>query len=195
MSGIAVHWYTDRFQTPQGLNATHHLFPERFLLATEACEGYLPWDESIVLGDWNRAENYAFDILEDLANWFIGWVDWNLCLDQNGGPNWASNTVDSAIIVNPETDEFYKQPMYYAIGHFSKFVKPGSVRIGVSATGDFPRQADVIAFDGPDGSTVVVILNRSDNVVNVAISDKRIPGNKINEEVPAHAIQTLIWWR
>lgn len=47
-----------------------------------------------------------------------GWVDWNLALDQGGGPNWAKNFVDSPIIVNADDDEFYKQPMFYHIGHF-----------------------------------------------------------------------------
>ena len=55
---------------------------------------------------------------QDLNNWATGWVDWNLCLNMGGGPNWQNNYVDAAIIVNAAADEFYKNPMYYALGHF-----------------------------------------------------------------------------
>ena len=70
------------------------------------------------MGDWFTAENYASDIISDLNHHFIGWTDWNLCLDEKGGPNWANNFVDSPIIVNRKAQEFYKQPMFYAMGHF-----------------------------------------------------------------------------
>ena len=51
-----------------------------------------------------------------MNNWVTGWVDWNLVLDEKGGPNWAGNTVDSPIIVNSTVDEFYKQPVvFYSI--------------------------------------------------------------------------------
>jgi glucosylceramidase len=70
------------------------------------------------LGDWRRGEKYAEDIIENLENWAIGWTDWNLCLNEGGGPSWIGNWVDSPIVVNASADEFYKQPMFYAIGHF-----------------------------------------------------------------------------
>ena len=47
-----------------------------------------------------------------------GWTDWNLCLDLTGGPNWVGNTVDAPIIVNATSQEYYKQPMFYAMAHF-----------------------------------------------------------------------------
>jgi len=56
--------------------------------------------------------------LQDLNHWVTGWTDWNIALNLDGGPNWVNNFVDSPIIVNSETDEFYKQPMFYAMGHF-----------------------------------------------------------------------------
>ncbi|XP_014678234.1 PREDICTED: glucosylceramidase-like [Priapulus caudatus] len=119
VSGIAVHWYIDFLVPVSILSDTHKEFPDTFILATEACNGDLPWDiQKVKLGSWKRGENYAHSITEDLNNWAIGWTDWNLALNTNGGPNWAKNFVDSPIIVNAETDEFYKQPTYYAIGHF-----------------------------------------------------------------------------
>lgn len=56
--------------------------------------------------------------MQDLQNWVTGWTDWNIALNMSGGPNWVDNNVDSPIIVNPEKNEFYKQPMFYAMGHF-----------------------------------------------------------------------------
>lgn len=91
-----------------------------------------------------------------LNNWAVGWVDWNLALDKNGGPNYINNNVDSPIIVNPEKDEFYKQPMYYAIAHFSRFIDRGSVRISITDT--FTVKS--AAFITPSNQVVVVLYNR-----------------------------------
>ena len=57
-------------------------------------------------------------LLQDLNHWVTGWTDWNLALDLEGGPNWVKNFVDSAIIVNASSAQFYKQPTFYALGHF-----------------------------------------------------------------------------
>lgn len=138
VSGIAVHWfvyalnkeryhselifcfnrYLDQYIPPLVLDLTNTAFPDKFLLATEACNGYFGLRRGVVLGDWNRAEKYAKDIIEDLSHYVTGWIDWNLALDLQGGPNWANNFVDSPVIVNQTGDEFFKQPMFYALGHF-----------------------------------------------------------------------------
>ncbi|OQR72798.1 glucosylceramidase-like [Tropilaelaps mercedesae] len=72
--------------------------------------------------DWDHAESYAFNILDDLRHAVPGWVDWNLFLDLQGGPNWAENFLDAPIIVYKENQAFHKQPMCYALAHFSKFL-------------------------------------------------------------------------
>jgi glucosylceramidase len=138
VSGVGVHWYTnlDFFFFGTGgnfdqLSTFHQKNPDLFILATEACEGFLPsWlgtgagvrmlDGKVI---WQRAENYARDIINDLANFASGWTDWNLVLDTNGGPNWAKNFVDAPIIVDEKGgEEFYLQPLYYIMGHFAKFL-------------------------------------------------------------------------
>lgn len=96
-------------------------------------------------------------LLQNLMHWVSGWIDWNIALDKNGGPNWAKNFVDSPIIVNPESDEFYKQPMFYALAHFSKFVPRGSYRI--SATFIEKEHIKVAAFLTPEDKIVVVAAN------------------------------------
>ena len=126
----------------------HNQYPDKFIMFTEACTGANPWDlQKVLLGSWERGQEYVNDVITNLNHWATGWVDWNLgqslrqqlsvdnidispsALDMNGGPNWAYNYVDSPIIVNKETDEFYKNPMYYGLAHFSKFLPQDSVRI------------------------------------------------------------------
>ena len=87
-----------------------------------------------------------------------GWIDGNIALDKNGAPNWAKNFVDSPIIVMPENDEFYKQPMYYALSHFSKFVPRDSYRIQLTTSND-NKNVKQIAFLTPDERIVVVFIN------------------------------------
>lgn len=91
-----------------------------------------------------------------MRNWVIGWIDWNMALNPAGGPTFLNNVVDAPIIVNGSANEFYKQPMYYAIGHFSKFVLRDSVRIESSQS----SKVWSIAFKRPDQATTIVLLNR-----------------------------------
>ena len=88
-----------------------------------------------------------------------GWIDWNMALDTEGGPNWAENQVDSPIIVNAEEDEFYKQPMFYATGHFSRFLPPGSRSVGLLNKEALGR-VDSLAFLNPDNDVVAIFINR-----------------------------------
>ncbi|KAA8591650.1 hypothetical protein FQN60_017024, partial [Etheostoma spectabile] len=163
--GVAVHWYMDSLVPAEiSLGVTHHLYPEYYLFATEACSGWSPLDRGVKLGSWDRAEQYAHDIIEDLNHYVVGWTDWNLALDQTGGPNWVKNFVDSPVIVDAQRDVFYKQPNFYSMAHFSKFLWEGSQRVGVTAS----RETDLeySAFIRPDGSVVLIILNRSSSMIH-----------------------------
>lgn len=99
-------------------------------------------------------KNIAF---KDLNNFVVGWLDWNLCLDENGGPNWAHNYVDAPILVYGDNDEFIKQPMFYAMGHFSKFIPRGSQRVEVTRTSIGHVQN--VAFITPQGNIVMILQN------------------------------------
>jgi len=77
---------------------------------------------------------YARDIIGCLNNWVDGWVDWNMVLDRQGGPNWFKNWCVAPVIVDPEKDEVYFTPLYYILAHFSKFIRPGAIRIGFENT-------------------------------------------------------------
>ncbi|XP_071959380.1 lysosomal acid glucosylceramidase-like [Antedon mediterranea] len=196
VSGIGVHWYYDDLVPATLLSQTHDLFPDYFMLATEACEGYLPLDAAVILGSWERGEAYSKDIMEDMNNFVAGWVDWNLVLDMQGGPNWVRNFVDAPIIADFDNDTIYKQPMFYHLGHFSKFVQPDSVRIGVTTecvatTGC--NKFDSIAFELPDesGRVATVVLNRNDKASDISVCESGV--GCINANIEARSIQTFVY--
>ncbi|XP_069186074.1 putative glucosylceramidase 4 [Procambarus clarkii] len=191
VDGIALHWYADDWAQPSLMDEIHSLFPDKFLLYTESCEGWdAAPDQRVVLGAWDRAESYASNIIEDTNHWATGWVDWNMALDTAGGPNWANNFVDSPIIIDRSTGEFYKQPTFYALGHFSKFVSPGAVRVYSSVAGSSMFQA--AAFRNPDNTTALVLLNVEETPESVLVDTGR-DGDYVNFDMPAKAIITFLY--
>lgn len=188
--GVAVHWYLDHFVPAEiSLGTTHHIYPEYYLFGTEACAGWSPLDRGVKLGSWDRAEQYAHDILEDLNHYVVGWTDWNLALDQNGGPNWVKNFVDSPIIVDAQNDIFYKQPTFYAMAHFSTFLWKESQRVGVSA--NQKTELEYTAFIRPDGVVVLIILNRSSVEAQFEVWDPEV--GYLTSTAPAHSLLTFAW--
>ncbi|KHN81497.1 Glucosylceramidase [Toxocara canis] len=194
VSGVTVHWYGDYWFVPASLlSETHRRHPNKFILASEACNGYDGIVRGPILGDWYRADKYAHDIITDLSNWVAGWTDWNLCLNLQGGPNWAQNFVDSPVIVNATADEFYKQPMFYIMGHFSKFIRPGSHVIGITISGH-PASLEGIAVTTPSSRRVLVLNNRDDHIAyNLSIEDAAINGMAIGVTVEPRTIATIVW--
>ncbi|CAG4951416.1 unnamed protein product [Parnassius apollo] len=167
IDGIAIHYYGN-YVPATILSTLQEKYPNKILLSTEACEGAMPWHlDKVEIGSWRRAASYIRNILEDLNNFVVGWIDWNLCLDKNGGPNWADNFVDAPIIVYGDADEFVKQPMYYALGHFSKFIPRGSRVLEVSSLS--ATTMDNIAVLTPDGNVVVVLHNTESFELNVRV--------------------------
>ncbi|TYZ54498.1 hypothetical protein PybrP1_008785 [[Pythium] brassicae (nom. inval.)] len=204
LSGVGVHWYRNLdFFLSSGdfdkLKAFHVKHPDLFILPTEACEGYLPSFLGTGTGVkitepntiWTRAENYGRDIIGDLNNFAGGWTDWNLALDTNGGPNWAKNFVDAPILVDEVGGkEFYKQPMYYIMGHFSKFLPAGSNRFDFPKTKDKWGDIDRTAFVTPEKRIVLFFFNRRDSSVTATVQqpDK----NTFTVTLAPHALQTVI---
>ncbi|GMH77123.1 hypothetical protein TL16_g07301 [Triparma laevis f. inornata] len=201
IDGIGLHWYSEvedyvtwATKPFDKMNDVNGKYPDKFMMGTEACNGFIPIiDQGPKLGDWNRGERYGFDIMSDLNAWAVGWTDWNIALDLSGGPNWAKNVVDAPILIDTEAgDVFYKNPMFYYLGHFSKFIKPGSVRIGVESTGNLiSAPMEAAGFLTPDGEVVVVVMNRdiAGHKYNIELPGKGF----INVDVPKHSIQTFIF--
>ncbi|KAL4166996.1 hypothetical protein KRP22_012483 [Phytophthora ramorum] len=144
VDGMAFHWYDnerymDGVEYHERLNDTHFVDENRFMLATESCNC-----PDVGHGDlaWFRAQRYGHDIMTDLNNYVAGWVDWNLLLDHNGGPNHLANLCDAPIILTEDGTDFYIQPMYYFIQHFSKYIPVGSRRVKTQVAVRFAQPGD-----------------------------------------------------
>ncbi|MFH4980855.1 hypothetical protein AB6A40_007564 [Gnathostoma spinigerum] len=115
-----------------------------------------------------------------------------MCLDERGGPNWVANFVDAPVIVNGSNDEFYKQPMFYVMGHFSKFIRPASARISLS----YPEQRNLrgIAFSTPDSRRVLVLLNTDhEKPLNITVEDAAMGGKTFDVTLETETIATIVW--
>lgn len=123
----------------------------------------------VALGNWTRAENYATDIIEGLNRWSTGWVDWNLALDEQGGPNWVNNTIDALVIVNNTSPEYYKQPLYYVFGHFSRFLVPGSTHVSHEILNGLEDKIKMTSFISPQNEIIFTLLNKRETAVKVSI--------------------------
>lgn len=157
VAGIAFHWYTGTHF--ENLEILHDLFPNKLLIHTEGCTGYSnfkPEDELF------NAEMYASEIIGDFNSGVNAFIDWNMVLDFKGGPNHKKNNCNAPIMLNKDNTDYIKTPVFYYIAQFSKFIKPGSRRIGFSR---FTENISMTAFRNTDDSIVVVLLNR--NTFNV----------------------------
>ncbi|OWZ23287.1 Glucosylceramidase [Phytophthora megakarya] len=178
VDGIAFHWYEDggdRYMDgvayPEHLNDTHFINQSRFMLSSESssCPGVAVGEEA-----WFRGQRYGHNILSDLNNYAAGWIDWNLLLDHTGGPNHKGNVCDAAIIVTESGTEYFVQPMYYFIQHFSRFIPAGSRRVKTKVAARFAKPGDAQLFvhyqsslESCDGSSRQVIHRTEDNKMQV----------------------------
>ncbi|KAI9920357.1 hypothetical protein PsorP6_015767 [Peronosclerospora sorghi] len=146
--GMAFHWYDlerymDGVAYHERLNDTHFVDPSRFLLATESCNC-----PGVAQGEraWFRALWYGHDIPTDLNNHVAGWVDGNLLLNHEGGPNHERNQCDAPLLLTEDGTDFVIQPMCYFIQHFSKYIPPGSRRVKTHLAARFatPGEAQLL---------------------------------------------------
>ncbi|XP_050667055.1 lysosomal acid glucosylceramidase-like isoform X2 [Leptidea sinapis] len=182
IDGIAVHYYSDGKFAPHILDEVAKTHPEKFILCTEASEGTFNWEKSdIALGSWRRAKTYIRDIIKDMNHHIVGWLDWNLCLNPQGGPNWANNYVDSPIAVFADKQEFYKEPMYYALAHFTKFIPRNSIRIKVKSS---TKSVESVAFLTPRNTVVLVLFNDNNKTsLNIKYGGKTTKLNLIEKSI------------
>lgn len=151
VSGIAVHWYSgDHFEA---LQMVHERFPDKQLVFSEACVEY-----SLFAGQnqLKNAQMYAHDLIGNLNHGLNAFIDWNLVLDEMGGPNHVQNFCDAPMMYNTKTGVLTKNLSYDYIGHFSRYIKPGAVNIGLSR---FGQELEATAVCNPDSSICVVVMN------------------------------------
>ncbi|CAJ0586236.1 unnamed protein product, partial [Mesorhabditis spiculigera] len=191
VDGIAMHWYDDNNTGPGVLDDLHNRYPDKFILYTEACSWWKAANGDVVMGAWWGVDQYAHNIIEDLNHWSTGWNDWNLILDIQGGPNWVGNYVDAPMTAFPSQQEYVKNPMFYGLGHFSKFIRPGYRRVAITV----PAGLEGTAFVSPDGKQrVVVLLNRStSHTVSASLQDASLSNRFANIQLGPASIATLLW--
>ncbi len=208
--GTAIHWYASTYEVfPESLQYLHHKAPQKHIIQSEAClDGIVPkwkddqWYWSKEARDWGwtwaSPENkylhpeyvpvfrYARDIIGCLNNWVEGWIDWNMVLDKQGGPNWFKNWCGAAVLVDPDNDELYFTPLYYVMAHFSKYIRPEAKRIGfVNSDIDLL----VTAAQNPDGSIVLLVLNQNSSEKSFEL---RHDGKSASLSISAKALQTIV---
>lgn len=182
ISGIAFHWYTgDHFEN---IALTSQMFPGKLLIHTEGCTGYShfrPQDEV------HNAEIYGHDILGDLNSGAHGYIDWNMVLDNKGGPNHKNNYCNSPIMLNKRQDDYIKNLTFYYIAHFSKYIHTGSKRLAFTRYTD---NIEITAFQNPDNSIAIVLLNKNNSSKEYNLVLDNIV---IHDNLDSHAIVTYFF--
>ena len=208
--GTAIHWYASTYEVyPEELQYAHNKAPKKLLIQSEACvDSQVPvwqddeWYFKKEATDWGYdwapekdkhlhpkyapVNRYARDIIGCLNNWVDGWVDWNMVLDKQGGPNWFKNWCIAPVIVDPETDEVYFTPLYYTMAHFSKYIRPEAVRIGFENSDE---NLQVTAAKNPDGSIAVIAFNEGEDEKTIELT---LNNKSTNLTISAKAIQTIV---
>lgn len=177
--GTGFHWYSkDQFENGTKVK---ELDPTKHLLFTEGCQ-----EGGVHFNTFKTGERYAHNMIGDFNNYCEGYIDWNLFLDNTGGPNHVNNLCDSPIIVDIFPEKLIHQSSYYYIGHFSKYIRPNAVRIDMKNAHEF---VEATAFKNTDNSVVVVLLNQTDENTTVSLE---LHNETYQIEMDNHSIITII---
>lgn len=186
--GTGFHWYEDwKDGTPMFKNvaSVYEAYPDKKLIFTEGCnEGYDL--ERLENEDPRLAERYGKAMINDFNNGTVAWTDWNILLDETGGPNHVGNFCFSPVHGNTKTDVLTFTNTFYYIGHFSKFIRPGAKRISsVSSSNSILATA----FKNEDNTIAIIAMNTTDTplayTVTIALKTAKL-------KLAAHSIQTIV---
>lgn len=184
--GMGFHWYENWSGGQpmyENVGLVNKAYPTKNLLFTEGCaesfkqEGYQRWA---------NGERYGRSMINDFNNGTVGWTDWNILLDENGGPNHVGNFCFAPVHADTKSGEIIYTPSYYYIGHFSKFIRPGAKKINSAAS---RSQLLTTAFINTDGKIAVIVMNQSDKKITYNLC---IGTNAAVVNILPHAIQTLV---
>lgn len=186
--GTGFHWYeTWRGGEPMFDNLTKIMeaYPDKKLLFTEGCNESF---DSTKYQYWPNAERYGRSMINDFNRGTAGWTDWNILLDETGGPNHVGNLCFSPIHANTKSDSLIYTPSYFYLGHFSKYIRPGAKRVSTVSSVSFLIST---SFINENGKMATVVMNSSDKEMNYKLYVGANVGTSIT--IPARAIQTVIY--
>ena len=177
--GTGFHWYgEDHFDHVQQV---HDAWPDKQLLFTEGCQEGGPHH-----GSWALGERYGRSIINDLNRWTVGWIDWNLLLDETGGPNHVGNLCSAPVMADRATGTLQHQSSYWYLGHFARFIRPGARRVLCAAA---RQDLEATAFLNTDGSCAIVAMNRSERSLAFRLA---LDGTTYQTELPARSMATWV---
>ncbi len=183
--GIGFHWYElwNGGRQYENIKRVAEAFPGTSLLLTEACNYPFSWD---TFNDWKWGEQYGENMINDFNNGAVAWTDWNLLLDETGGPNHVQNWCFAPVHAKTAEGTLHYMNSYYYIGHFSKFIRPGAARVTSSSS---RAQLLTTAFINPDGKLAVVVMNETAQRIPYRMY---IGGQAVETVSLGHSIQTLV---
>lgn len=185
--GIGFHWYeswSGGEQMYDNIRKVNEMYPSKNLFFTEGCiEKFDAKNYQL----WKNGERYGKSMINDFNNGTVGWTDWNILLDQNGGPNHVKNFCFSPIHADTTSGELIYTPSYYVIGHFSKFINKGARRVSSVSS---RSQLLTTSFINPDGKVVTVVMNQSGTKIKYNLC---IGTSSTEVVILPHAIQTLVY--
>ena len=185
--GMGFHWYENwsggspMFDNVRKVYEEH---PSKNLLFTEGCVEKF---DAKKYQFWANGERYGTSMINDFNNGTVGWTDWNILLDQNGGPNHVGNFCFAPIHADTNSGELIFTPSYYYIGHFSKFIQVDAKRVGTSVSRSGLLST---SFLNVDGKMVTVVMNQTNKSVTYNLI---VASEKTVVVIPAHGIQTLVY--
>jgi glucosylceramidase len=209
-AGTAIHWYESTYDYfPNALDYAHKKASSKLIIETEGCiDAEIPkwkndlwyWKKEATDWGWDWASEkekhlhpkyapvnrYVTDIIGCLNHHVNGWIDWNMVLNTQGGPNWFKNWCVAPVIVDTEKDEVYFTPLYYVMAHFSKFMRPNAVKIGCEINNE---KLMTTAVQNPDGTIVVALFNPNNEAFNIKL---QLNNRSKTISIDAKAIQTII---
>ena len=185
--GLGFHWYESWAGGEEMYNNVGNVYdsyPDKHLLFTEGCAESFRLDG---YQTWKNGERYGRSMINDFNNGTVGWTDWNILLDETGGPNHAGNFCFAPMHADTKTDELIYTPSYYYIGHFSKFIRPNAKRVSTASSRSHLLST---SFSNEDGKMVTIVMNQSE----LELKYKLYVGTSAVEIViPPHAIQSIIY--
>ena len=184
--GIGFHWYepwSGGEPMFDNVALVNKAYPDKNILFTEGCAESF---NASRYNHWGLGEMYGRSMIHDFNSGAVGWTDWNILLDEKGGPNHVGNFCFAPMHADTKTGNLIYTNSYYYIGHFSKFIKSGAKRIISSAS---RSQLITTSFKNTDGSVVVIVMNQSNNKTPFFIW---INGKAAETTALAHSINTYV---